>query len=373
MLKGINISLMIGPVIPIAVSTDEIEALTSVEVSAGTGRPGAFRLEFRVSARSSLHTKFLAGGLGVPLLRVVVAATVNGQPAVLIDGVMTEHQTSPGLNGLSTLSIIGEDLTQLMDFQDWSGLPFPAMPAFARVALILAKYSPLGVIPKVVPNISTFGPNPIDSVPTQKGTDLQYIKLLAQRAGYEFYLEPGPVAGTSMAYWGPTIKFGQAQPALTMNMDAANNVESLSFQFKNTRAALPIAMIQDENSKIPIPIPVGNISPLNPPLGLLSPIPNKIVRLKNTAKLKFAEALEAALVRSSKGTNCVTANGTLDVVRYGRLLEPRKLVSVRGAGLAYDGLYYVESVTHKIKPGEYKQDFTLSRNGLVSTVERVSA
>jgi hypothetical protein len=41
-------------------------------------------------------------------------------------------------------------------------------------------------------------------------------------------------------------------------------------------------------------------------------------------------------------------------------------VSVRGAGLAYDGLYFVKSVTHDIKRGEYKQSFALGRDGLVS-------
>ena len=62
-----------------------------------------------------------------------------------------------------------------------------------------------------------------------------------------------------------------------------------------------------------------------------------------------------------------------DVVRYGHILKARQLVGVRGAGLAYDGLYYVKSVTHKIKRGEYKQSFELSRNGLISTVPRVAA
>ena len=57
----------------------------------------------------------------------------------------------------------------------------------------------------------------------------------------------------------------------------------------------------------------------------------------------------------------------------GTVLKPRKLVGVRGAGLAYDGLYYVKSVTHKIKAGEYKQSFELSRNGLISTLPRVAA
>ncbi|HEU5258827.1 MAG TPA: hypothetical protein VFU28_22720, partial [Vicinamibacterales bacterium] len=74
---------------------------------------------------------------------------------------------------------------------------------------------------------------------------------------------------------------------------------------------------------------------------------------------------------ASQMADAVTGEGTLDVVRYGGLLKARELVGVRGAGPAFDGLYYVKSVTHKIKRGEYKQNFSLSRNGLVSTVPAV--
>jgi len=49
------------------------------------------------------------------------------------------------------------------------------------------------------------------------------------------------------------------------------------------------------------------------------------------------------------------------------------LVGVRGAGLAYDGLYYVDSVTHNVKRGEYKQNFSLSRDGLISNTPRLVA
>ena len=45
-----------------------------------------------------------------------------------------------------------------------------------------------------------------------------------------------------------------------------------------------------------------------------------------------------------------------DVLRYGRPLRSRMLVGGRGAGLAYDGLYYATSVTHNIKRGEYNQN-----------------
>ena len=64
--------------------------------------------------------------------------------------------------------------------------------------------------------------------------------------------------------------------------------------------------------------------------------------------------------------------GELDVLRYGSVLKPRKLVGVRGA-VRPRRTYYVKSVTHKVKAGEYKQSFELSRNGLISTLPRVAA
>ena len=55
----------------------------------------------------------------------------------------------------------------------------------------------------------------------------------------------------------------------------------------------------------------------------------------------------------------------------GRPLKARQLVGVRGAGLAYDGLYYVNSVTSTLKRGEFRQSFQLTRNGLVSITPKV--
>ena len=61
------------------------------------------------------------------------------------------------------------------------------------------------------------------------------------------------------------------------------------------------------------------------------------------------------------------------MLRYGRMLKARGLVGVRGAGVAYDGLYYVKSVTSRLKRGEFKQSFELTRNGLVSITPSVPA
>jgi hypothetical protein len=58
-------------------------------------------------------------------------------------------------------------------------------------------------------------------------------------------------------------------------------------------------------------------------------------------------------------------------VRYGHVLRSRALVGVRGAGDPFNGLHYVTSVTSKLRRGEFTQDFTLARNGLLSTVGTV--
>jgi hypothetical protein len=70
-------------------------------------------------------------------------------------------------------------------------------------------------------------------------------------------------------------------------------------------------------------------------------------------------------------TDAITVRGSLDVFKYGNVLRSRMLVGVRGASLAYDGFYYVNSVTHNIKSGEYKISFDLSRDGLISNTPKV--
>jgi hypothetical protein len=106
---------------------------------------------------------------------------------------------------------------------------------------------------------------------------------------------------------------------------------------------------------------------------LIPPLPPRITPLKNTAKLSPLQAALTGVAYASQHADAVTANGTLDVVRYGRILQSRSLVGLRGAGPAFDGLYFVKSVTHDIKRGQYKQSFSLTRNGLLSTVPRVPA
>jgi hypothetical protein len=367
MLKGVYLTLLVGPVVPLPAPQVVVDALTSAQVTSAAGERGGFQLQFTLSNRSPLHTAFLIAAGQTPLLRVIIVLTVNGMPEVLMDGVMTRSEVTPGGKpGQSMLTVTGEDLTRVMDSQDWSGLPFPAMPAEARVLTLIAKYAVFGMIPLVIPSLFTDVPIPIDRIPAQQGTDLKYIEQLASQAGYVFYIEPGPAPGTNTAYWGPEIKVGAPQPALNFDMDAATNVDTLSFTYNSAGATLPVVFIQNQLTKFPIPLPIPKLNPLQPPLGAIPPGITNLTVLRDTAKLSPMQAISRGLAESAKSQDAVSGTGSLDVTRYGRLLKARKLVGVRGAGPAFDGLYFVKSVTTTIKRNEIKQNFNLTRNGLVS-------
>ena len=375
--KGIQLTLMMGPIIPLPAPRVVLDALDSVEVHTSDGAASGFQLTFQFNSKSELNTIFLiaagnSASLATPPLRVLLIVTLNGTPQPLFDGVMTNVEVQAGSRGSAgTVTVTGEDLTKVMDMQDFSGLPFPAMPIEARVALLCAKYAPFGIIPLPIPILFPDVPIPIDKIPAQKGTDLAYIRQLADDVGYVFYIEPGPAPGTSVAYFGPEIKIGVPQPALNVDMDALTNVESLNFSFDPTKGVLPIVFIQNQLTRVPIPIPIPNLNPLQPPLGVIStPIANLKI-LKDTAKLNPMQAISRGLSEAKKSQDSVSGTGSLDVLRYGRVLKARGLVGVRGAGIAYDGLYYVQSVRSTLKRGEFKQSFTLTRNGLVSITPKV--
>jgi len=372
MLDGVHLTLLIGPAVPIPAPRVVMDAVRSISVTSGKDRSG-FQISFAVGRDSPLLNVMLPAGYFDPITtRVLIVATVNGFPHVLMDGLVTQQELSPSSEpGQSTLSITGEDLSLAMDLVE-TVIPYPQIPLLARINLILAKYAALGCIPAVIPTIIPVTEIVTSGFETQTTTDRAYLKSLARRAGYVFYVEPGPLPGASIAYFGPDIRVPIPQHALNVNMDADTNVESMSFSLDGLAKKLTvITILEPGTGKIPIPIPIPNLNVFKPPLGLRPTAPSRIEFNSDYAKLKPDKAAEKILGLLMNNAEAITVSGSLDVVRYGRPLRSRALVGVRGAGLAYDGLYYVDSVTHKIKPGEYKQSFTLSRDGLISNTPKV--
>jgi hypothetical protein len=166
--------------------------------------------------------------------------------------------------------------------------------------------------------------------------------------------------------------FGGPQPALSINLDANSNIDSLSFSYDGTMATNYLVTIIEPNTGLPIPIPLPSIDLIKAPQAAHAPTPLKYEQLSPIASEDPIGAALAGLAKLFETADVVSASGQLDVLRYGQVFKARQLAAVRGAGNYYDGNYYVKSATHNIKRGEYKQSFTLTRGGTGSSVSKVS-
>jgi hypothetical protein len=158
-------------------------------------------------------------------------------------------------------------------------------------------------------------------------------------------------------------------------MGSDTNVTSISFQYSSVESTLVTGSVQDPilNMKIP----VITVTSLRPPLALFPDLLVNIANAKNkqyraSGGVNVLQAYNEAQSTTDASTDAVTATGEVDSIAYADVLHARKLVGLRGIGFMHDGFYYVKNVTHKISKGDYKQAFTISREGLGSTTPVVN-
>jgi|SRR5579859_3913987 len=396
MLLGVHLTLLMGPTLAVPAPLPLAEALSAVEITQSeTGRSG-FQLTFQVG-RSGPFDLLDYNLLTIPLLRpftrVVVMVLFNLTPTVLLDGIITQVQLTPSEEpGASTLSVTGEDVSVLMDLEERVDA-YDNEIEILRVVELLVKYPQLSLIPDIRPPTVPDLAISTRRIPKQNGTDYQYIQTLASRAGFVFYVRPGLLPNTNIAYFGPPGQpdlLAQAfkPPALSVNMGPQTNVNSVNFTYN----ALALEQVKTErtepNTNTTIPIMSVPLS-TDPPLALMPALiyqmgQFRVVREDQppTQPKKAADenADDGALAggraeivqtfaRAQGRTNAsamraVEVSGELDALRYGAALQARVIVDLRGVGATFDGSYYVKSVTHSIRKGEYKQRFTLKRGGV---------
>jgi len=371
MLLGVNLSLLIGPTVPLPATPDIAEALQSASVTQNDEGRSGFQIVLQIGRAGPtdlLDYRLLLNPLLRPFNRVILTALFNAIPRVLIDGLITNQQFSPGNEpGTATLTLTGEDVSVAMDMEK-KRAEWPAMSEMVIANVIIGTYAQYGLVPMVMPPPTIDQPLPIERTPVQQGTDLDYLKSMAQRFGFVFYVESGPVPGVNTAYWGPPNRTGLPQRALTVNQCPEMNVDSINFTYNGLAPTIVDDVVQDKltNSSMPV---MTFASLRLPPLAAMPALPFQLPNVRTSlldqsSGLSIIEAYAHAQGVTDKSVDSVvTAQGELDALRYGDVLTPRGIVGLRGAGFTFDGLYYVKSVSHSINKGKFKQRFNLSREG----------
>jgi hypothetical protein len=368
----IELTLLIGPEVPLPAPIDLMEALTSVEISEKTEGHSGFELVFNAD-RSGLD-----GLLDYPLMsnplfktfnRVTLIATVAATPYVLINGFITHQQVVPKTGESGTIVISGGDVSMMMN-RDENIVYYPELADPEIVEEICLRYAEYGLDCEVIPPSTLNQPIPEGRVPTQRCTDWKFIKYLAKRYGYQFYITPGLVPDTNKGYWGPPKFAGDPKPALTTNMGTFNNIESINF---TNNALTPTTvggeiMDPDEDDPAPIETEAADLPPMaaEPTSDENLLYTRKILPRYSQGEGVIEAETQAQGKTNSSSAKAVTVSGVIDTLVYSDVLHIGDIVGMRGVGWSFDGLYRIHSVNHSLKRGAYKQHFELTRDGLGS-------
>ncbi|MEI7770100.1 MAG: contractile injection system protein, VgrG/Pvc8 family [Chloroflexales bacterium] len=191
----------------------------------------------------------------------------------------------------------------------------------------------------------------------QRETDMQFLRRLAARNGFECYVE-----GTT-GYFRPPQLGEPPQPAINQASLSRFSVEV------NALAPANLAMWQiDRADKTVLDVSVAagqqQILGKRGAASLLRPNINPALAIVGQATTGRPEMRALAQGLYHQAEWFVTGEGELNANIYGHVLKPRRTVTIEGVGDAYSGVYYVSHVTHSLSRDGYRQHFRVRRNAL---------
>lgn len=341
-----------------------VRALTGVEVETAVGEAAAFRLSFALARGALGDFPATPPGLFRPLtpIRISVAAG-SPLPQTLVNGyVMQADFGGTGDPGGATLEVVGLDaLGSLMALSE-EPATWPNLPDSEIVRVIFARHAiaPSGVAP--TPPTRTA----LDTTTTQRVNDARHLRQLAERHGYELFIQPDPFVGLDQGYFRPPAPLQPPQGVLSMDFGTASNLRSFRVQNAMLRPTSVSATAADTGSRMPVPAiaPMATEPPMGAEPALLRILPPPVERVPATDAANPAELQTRAQARANESSRAISATGEVDGLKFRRPLRAGQPVLVRGAGRQDSGLYYVTHVTHRIGPDGYEQSFRAWRNAV---------
>jgi phage protein D len=200
----------------------------------------------------------------------------------------------------------------------------------------------------------------------QRENDIQFLRRLALRNGYECFVD-----GDTGYFHSPQLDLS-SQPVLAIQFGDDTNVTRFQLEV-NALATADVSMAQvdhDTKNVLDSDSTPGEQAALGAQSSdsYLSPdVPSGLVWVGNlvTTGTPEMDALTQGLY--NEGEWFVTGEGEVAANQYGNILKPRAPVTIKGIGETYSGIYYVTHVTHIFSADGYIQHFQVQRNGLMLT------
>lgn len=383
MLGGVTYTVLIG-LPPLPLPFPLLNALQKIEVDTSTEMASVFRLRFGMSRTDFGDWDVLMPQYEETVFRPLTPVQIRVKvgidiPKAIINGYITNQRVLyDDEGGASAMEITGMDATLLMNLQE-KVISWPMPNDGAVAAAIFAQYA---IIPMVSPSLP-FNVDPTDMT-VQRGTDIRFLRRLAQRNGFECFVQPQPQSGLDIGYFGPPSNIpGTQEAVLNVKMGAQTNVSEFKIRYDMVKPTMAVSAGVDVMTRAPVvavsivpvvtPPPVGGLYPLGVPMGvqdatgraLAGPHPPPMVLPAQTGQMSLPGLAVVTQAISNRSSWAIAAEGTAGA--DAGVLYAGRTVNIRGLGLAFNGAYYVTRVSHVLDCGAYTQKFEARRNALGMT------
>jgi hypothetical protein len=380
---GISYTVLMGQP-PLPIPTPLLDALQKIEVETSTEMASVFRLRFGISQTGFGDWDLLMPQYEDLFFRPMTPVQIRVKigldiPKAIINGYVTNQTVLyDDEGGASVMELTGMDATLLMNLQE-KVMAWQLPDDGAVAAAIFAQY---GIIPMVSPSLP-FNLDPNDKT-VQRGTDIRFLRRLAQRNGFECYVQPQPQSGLDAGYFAPPTNIpGEEQAVLNVKWGSETNVSEFKIRYDMARPTVAVAAGVDVTTRTPTfatsiapsvtPPPTGGLYPWGAPMGLQDATlraaagahPPPMVLPAQTGQMAYPGLAIVNQAIANRSSWAIVAEGLVgaDV----GVLYVGATVNIRGAGMAFNGAYYVTRVTHTLECGGYAQKFEARRNALDMT------
>jgi hypothetical protein len=339
-----------------------IAAIQQVEVEDHAELAGILRLRIGIGVRpDGSGWTVLDDGTFARLTRVKLSATAGSANAqTLLDGYVVETSVSFSTQpGQSVLTVVVMDASVLMNLEE----KVKRWPASADSDIATSIFGDHGFATQVTATGQAHAEEQQTMI--QRGTDIRFLQHLAQRNGYECYVESDPQSGEIKGHFHPPDVQQQPLGVMSINLGEATNVDSFQLRYDMLRPvhAAVNGLETDDASAQALTADAASLALLGATATVPTDKPRKVL-LADTGLAYGGDWQTLAQAVVDRASWAVTAEGELNTSTFGAILRAKRTVSVRGVGRLFSGTYYIQRVLHTFSSAGHKQRFTLRRNAV---------
>ncbi|MFQ6027315.1 MAG: phage late control D family protein [Dehalococcoidia bacterium] len=316
-------------------SPDLMAAIQQIEVEENAGMADMLRLRLGIGVDESGSDWTILGEDIFPrLANIQILVTVgSGRAVPLIDAYVIEtNMAFSNEPGQSVLSVVAMDPTVHMNLEEkvraWRDM------ADGDIATqIFGEHGFVADVERTQPTRQQ-----LDTTTIQRGTDIQFLRKLARRNGYECYVESNPSTGMIEGHFHPARLEQIPQDVLLVNMGPATNVNTFTARHDmlgpTTAEAtgLDIETQADQAAEVES----ASLTELGGDPSLTGEEPRRVL-LSRTGLAQAGELQTFAQAVVDRSAWAILAEGELNTASYEGLLRAKRLVEVRGVGQDFSG------------------------------------